>query len=152
MFEITWKTFFFKDIPADVLYEFIQLRERVFVVEQNCVYLDCDGKDRHAVLLLGYVGDSLVAGARLLPEGISYEGYTSLGRIVSNPDYRRKGMGVALMHAALDYLDRFFPDHPCKISAQCYLLDFYRKFGFEAIGEPYLEDDIPHQAMIRPKP
>jgi ElaA protein len=96
-----------------------------------------------------YQADQLAAYARLVPEGVSYAGYTSIGRVVSNPHFRRDGLGRLLMQEALDQALRLFPGFPLKIGAQAYLQKFYESFGFVITGEPYMEDGIPHIHMIR---
>lgn len=139
----------FEELTNYELYAILQLRERVFVVEQNCPYLDSDGKDLHAYHL--WIPDEEgvpIAYCRLLPAGISYETYASIGRVVSHPEHRMTGAGRAVMSLAMDYIARLFPGQPVKISAQQYLLRFYKDFGFVAVGDVYLEDDIPHVAMV----
>jgi len=136
-------------LTLDELYDSMQLRQAVFVVEQDCPYLDADGKDKIAHHLLGYTNDGvLVAYARLLPKGVSYEKYASIGRIVSSGAVRGKGIGKLLVREALRQCRLLFPDDPIKISAQQYLLHFYENFGFVSTGDEYLEDGIPHVAMI----
>lgn len=139
----------FEELTNYELYAILQLRERVFVVEQNCPYLDSDGKDLHAYHL--WIPDEEgvpIAYCRLLPAGISYETYASIGRVVSHPEHRMTGAGRAVMSLAMDHIARLFPGQPVKISAQQYLLRFYKDFGFVAVGDVYLEDDIPHVAMV----
>lgn len=139
----------FAELSVVELYDILSLRQEVFIVEQNCPYLDTDDKDQEALHLWKKNAEGRpVVYARLLPEGISYKGYTSLGRVVSSPGARRTNLGKEIMGVALAVMKREWPQWPAKISAQSYLLHFYSAFGFEAIGEPYLEDDIPHQAMI----
>ncbi len=141
----------FSELFANELYDAWALREAVFVVEQQCIYLDADGKDPQAWHLLGYdATGTLACYARLLPPGLAYRGFASIGRIVSALQWRGRGVGKALMHQALKHTSRLFSGYPIKISAQTYLLDFYRSFGFEPQGLPYLEDGIPHTAMVRP--
>lgn len=140
----------FDALSVGELYDVMQLRQEVFVVEQHCAYLDADGKDRRAWHLLAYDAEScLAAYARLLPPGVSYVDYPSIGRIVTARRWRRKGAGKQLMRQAIAWCERLFGLRPLKISAQTYLIDFYRGFGFEPIGMPYLEDGIPHTAMVR---
>ncbi len=140
----------FESLTPLELYQILQLRSRVFVVEQNCVYLDADDKDQKSVhLMIRNQNGLLMAYARLLPEGLSYEGFASIGRVVSHPEYRRFGWGRKIMNYALQECERLYPGIPIKISAQSYLLTFYESMGFQAIGAEYLEDDIPHTAMVR---
>jgi ElaA protein len=140
---------YFDELTATELYDLLQLREEVFQLEQTCIYKDIDDKDRKCWHLLLYNNDELVAYARLLPEGLSYKGYSSIGRVVSKSVYRRAGYGRLVMKEALHNISQLFPEIPVKISAQAYLQHFYESFGFVRTGAPYLEDDIPHIAMIK---
>ena len=136
----------FNELSLDELYESLKLRSIVFVVEQNCVYLDVDSKDQKAWHVLGYEGDTLVAYARLFAPG-DYFTESSIGRVVVHPDFRGIQAGHALMKAAIAALYDLMGPQPITISAQCYLEKFYESHGFESISEPYLEDDIPHVRM-----
>lgn len=138
----------YSELTLDELYDSMVLRQDVFVVEQDCPYLDADGKDKQAYHLLGYDDETLVAYARLLPKGISYDNYASIGRIVSARTVRRKGFGKQLVQASIRQCRELFPDSPIKISAQQYLLRFYENLGFVSTGDEYLEDGIPHVAMV----
>lgn len=140
----------FEALTVYELYDIMALRQEVFVVEQNCPYLDADGKDLHAWHIMGRneEGD-LVAYTRVLPPGVSYEGYASIGRVVSAPEVRRSGAGRLIMEHSLALCRALFgPTPPVKISAQTYLIRFYESFGFRSTGEEYLEDGIPHVAMV----
>lgn len=135
--------------PAE-LYDIMALRQEVFVVEQNCPYLDADGKDPASWHLMGRNEQGqLLCYTRLLPEGVSYPGFTSIGRVVSSPAARGTGAGRVLMHRSIEMCRHLFGDWPIKIGAQTYLLRFYESFGFESTGEEYLEDGIPHTKMVR---
>lgn len=139
----------FNQLSPMELYEIMALRQEVFIVEQNCPYLDADGKDPASWHLLDRNADGFLNGyCRLVPEGVSYPGYTSIGRVVTSPSARRKGYGKLLIQEAIRRARELFGNQPIKISAQSYLLDFYQSFGFVPVGEEYLEDDIPHTAMI----
>lgn len=145
----------FSCLPFDALtprelYEIIALREAVFVVEQNCPYLDADGKDPHSWHFQARLKDTgaLVAYTRLLPEGVSYEGYVSIGRVVSSPAARGTGAGRETMRRSIEMCRHLFGDEPIKIGAQRYLIRFYEGLGFAQTGEDYLEDGIPHTKMI----
>lgn len=130
------------------LYEIMALRQEVFVVEQNCPYQDCDGKDLHSWHLMGHdAAGKLVCYTRLLPEGLSYQGYTSIGRVVSSPAARGTGIGKILMRESIQKCRELFGNQAIKIGAQSYLLAFYESFGFVSTGEEYLEDGIPHTKM-----
>jgi ElaA protein len=139
----------FYQLNLDEIYTSMALRQEVFVVEQDCPYLDADGKDQEAWHMMGWdeEGD-LVAYTRLLPKGISYENYASIGRVISSSKVRGKGAGKEIMIASIEACKKLFPNQKVKISAQVYALTFYRNLGFEVVGEEYLEDDIPHMSMI----
>ena len=139
---------YFDALTARETYDLLQLREEVFQIEQNCIYKDIDDKDRQCWHLLMYKDDELVAYARLVPDKISYDGYVSIGRVVSKPIYRKEGYGRKVMEEAMQQMKKLFDNTPIKISAQAYLQNFYESFGFEKVSEPYMEDDIPHIAMI----
>lgn len=139
----------FDQLSRQELYAIMALRQEVFVLEQNCPYLDADGLDLRAHHLWGDDGAGrLAAYARLLPPGTAYEGYASFGRVVTAPFCRRQGYGKAMMPALLQWMERLYGDSPVKISAQTYLVDFYQAFGFARQGEEYLEDGIPHVGMV----
>lgn len=140
----------FHELTLDELYDTMTLRQAVFAVEQNCVYLDADGKDQTAWHVLGKnaAGD-LLAYARLMPKGLAYNNYASIGRVLSAKSVRGTGEGQRLMAASLREAERLWPGVTIKISAQSYLLQFYQSFGFAPEGETYLEDGIPHIAMLR---
>ncbi|MFQ5445621.1 MAG: GNAT family N-acetyltransferase [Saprospiraceae bacterium] len=140
----------FHELTAPQLYTIMVLRQEVFVVEQNCVYLDADGKDYSSYHLMGYDdGGKLVAYARLMPRGTSYENHASIGRVVTAATHRRKGLGRALMKVALDTMEQIFPGEDIKVGAQVYLREFYESLGFVVSGAEYLEDGIPHYPMVR---
>ena len=147
MASIIWTYKHFNELTTAELYDILWLRSKVFVVEQNCVYLDNDYKDQESYHLMGTVDGKLAAYVRILPPGLSYE-EASIGRVLTNPDFRRTGLGKELMQKAIQKTCSQFGVNTIKISAQCYLLKFYTELGFQAYGEEYLEDDIPHVAMI----
>jgi ElaA protein len=138
----------FERLTAKELYDALHLRSKVFVVEQNCVYLDPDGKDEKCFHLLGYQNGRLVACSRIVPPGISYP-ELSFGRVVTDPDFRGIGLGRQLLHKTMELCLRHFGDVAIHIGAQLYLRDFYAGVGFKQIGTPYVEDGIPHISMIR---
>ncbi|HEY4936965.1 MAG TPA: GNAT family N-acetyltransferase, partial [Puia sp.] len=130
------------------LYNILQLRNEVFIVEQNCPYQDCDNKDLYAWHLMGVREDKLLAYSRLLAPGISYS-ESSIGRIVSSPSSRKTGMGKKLMQESIQQVRNLFHTDTIRIGAQLYLQKFYESFGFIKDGEIYLEDNIPHILMLR---
>ncbi len=148
--EIQWQCKPFSDLTSKELYGILALRERVFIVEQNCIYIDCDGKDLESLHVFG-MNDSgeICATSRIVPKGLSYENYVSIGRVCVDLSVRRFKVGYQLMEVTIEHLQNIYGSVPIKISAQSYLIQFYQKFGFQSVGEEYLEDDIPHTAMIR---
>jgi ElaA protein len=149
---VEWQWARFAELRPEELYAALQLREAVFVVEQNCAYPDADGRDPHAWHLLGWLNEEterrLVAYARVFPPGVRYvEG--SIGRVATAPDVRRRGVGKALMAEALRRLETLAPHQPVKLAAQRYLENFYSSFGFRTVSAPYEEDGIIHVDMIR---
>jgi ElaA protein len=139
----------FHELSATRLYEIMQIRQIVFCVEQNCAYLDADGKDLAAWHLECRNAEGvLVAYTRLLPKGVSYPNYASIGRVVNAPSVRGKGVGKHLIQESLTQMQRLFPNEPIKIGAQSYLLGFYGSLGFVSTSEEYLEDGIPHTSMV----
>ena len=148
---LTWQCTAFTELsPAD-LYAAMELRQRVFVVEQNCAYLDADGTDRKSLHLLGWNGNpsypKLVAYARLLPPKTKYA-EASIGRVCTHPDVRGTGAGKTLMEEAIRLVEKSWGTE-IRIAAQMYLERFYEGFGFRRVTDPYLEDDIWHVDMRR---
>ncbi len=149
---LTWSCTEWSSLARDDLYDALTLRQTVFVVEQTCAYLDCDGRDRQAFHLFGRKPEHaapLLAYARILPPGVAYD-EVSIGRVVTHPCARHEGYGRALVEEALRHVDAIFGPTPIRIGAQQYLERFYRDFGFLVIGDAYLEDGIPHLPMLRP--
>lgn len=138
----------FNEFSINELYSVMQLRSNVFVVEQNCVYLDLDGKDEKALHVVGYENDKIVAYARLFNQGDYFE-EASIGRVVVDPVGRGKGFGHELMKAAIEAVQTHYQTAKITISAQEYLQKFYEEHGFQKVSEMYLEDDIPHIRMER---
>jgi len=138
----------FKELTPDELYAIMRLRNEVFVVEQNCVYQDADNKDPRCYHLMLLNNDELIAYARLLPQGLSYE-EMSIGRVISSPKARGTGAGRLLMKTAIEQCALIFGEGSIKIGAQAYLSNFYASFGFKEVGEIYDEDGIPHITMIK---
>jgi ElaA protein len=146
---LTFSCLPFDELSPKLLYEILALRQEVFVVEQNCPYQDCDGKDLPSWHLMGRdASGKLICYTRLLPKGIAYENYVSIGRVVSAPAARGTGAGKTLMEKSIQMCRQLFGKQPIKIGAQTYLLKFYEGFGFQSTGEEYLEDGIPHTKMI----
>jgi ElaA protein len=145
--QLHWKYNSFNELNAVELYAILQLRNKVFVVEQNCVYQDADNKDYDSFHLCGWDGKNLVAYCRILPKGISYT-EASIGRVVTCPSYRNAGWGRVLMNLAIEKTVKQFNSDKIIISAQYYLTTFYKSLGFVQTSEIYLEDNIPHIEML----
>jgi len=141
-------TKYFNELTTLELYKILELRARVFVVEQNCAYQDLDGKDLNAHHVMGFIGEDLVASTRLLAKNISYDDYPSIGRVVNSPDYRNLGFGKKIMRYSIEQMQILYPNQSIKIGAQQYLHAFYSSLGFVQLGDEYLEDNIPHIPMI----
>ena len=137
----------FSELTAEELYTMLRLRSEVFVVEQNCVFLDMDNKDQYCDHLAGWQADKLVGYARIVPAGISYS-ESSIGRIVSSPSARGKGIGQDLLNQSITILYHLHGKQVIRIGAQYYLKKFYESFGFKQASDVYLEDGIEHIEML----
>ena len=137
----------FQDLTTNELYAILQLRSEIFVVEQDCVYQDIDYKDQKAYHLLGLKNNKLIAYTRLFKPGDYFE-EASIGRVVVKKEERQYKYGYDIMNASVSYVKNELKLTKIKISAQAYLKTFYSNIGFKQIGEPYLEDGIPHIAMV----
>jgi ElaA protein len=146
--QLQWRCKSFETLTNSELYTLLRLRSEVFVVEQNCVFLDMDNKDQTCHHLLGYDGETLVAAARLLGPNTAYQ-QISIGRVVSNSAYRGTGAGKLLMQAAINQCYQLFGNGDIKIGAQLYLKKFYESFGFTQTSDIYDEDGIDHLEMVK---
>tara|TARA_R100001369_G_scaffold29172_1_gene52471 strand:+ start:163746 stop:164195 length:450 start_codon:yes stop_codon:yes gene_type:complete len=138
----------FQEFSLEELYEVLALRSEVFVVEQDCVYQDIDGKDPKAIHVLGYKDDQLVAYTRCFDKGFYFD-QASIGRVIVKQDERKYGYGHVIMDASIKEIEERFHTNSIKISAQQYLTKFYESHQFKQVGEGYLEDGIPHIAMLK---
>lgn len=146
---MNWHWSRFDTLGVDNLYDALTLRSRVFSLEQNCVYVDPDGADRHSWHLLGRdPAGTLQAYLRMVDAGVKYP-EPSMGRVVTSVASRATGLGRRLVAEAMRWVDAQHPGQPVRISAQAHLQRFYAGFGFQPVGEPYLEDNIPHIEMLR---
>lgn len=145
---VNWTIKKFDALTLDELYSILQLRNEVFIIEQNCVYNDTDGKDQPAWHLMAIEDDKLVAYTRILSPGVSYSD-PSIGRVVTSSSKRRSGLGRELMKRSIEACEKLFGKSSITLSAQVYLQNFYESFGFIVTGEEYLEDEIPHIKMSR---
>ena len=145
--KFTWKTF--NELSLDDLYAILNLRQKVFVLEQDCPYIDADYSDQDAFHLLAYEDNNLIAYLRAFKPGIKYEG-SSLGRIVTEINSRGLGIGKKITIEGVNFLKKEYPNNEIVISAQHRLEEFYIDLGFTSRGEVYLEDDIDHIQMYIP--
>lgn len=148
--QIKWVYKTFNTLEPAELYAIMQLRNEVFVVEQNCVYQDADGKDAASRHLMGWDENNLVAYCRLLPPGLAFE-EASIGRVVSSPRYRKIGCGKEMMNVAIEKTLIQFNTKKIRIGAQLYLKNFYGSLGFKQVSDVYLEDGIEHIEMLLEK-
>lgn len=147
---IKWICKHHTDLSKEQLYAILKLRSQVFVVEQRCWYQDVDGLDLSGDTchLMAWQGDELVAYLRLI-DPIQQDGDVTIGRVVTAPSVRNRGMGHQLMTQALEQAEKKWPDQPIYLSAQAHLQGYYSRYGFNPVGEVYLEDEIPHIGMRR---
>ena len=147
---ITWYHKYFNDLTTKELYQILQLRNEVFIVEQNCPFQDLDDKDFKCFHLIGFDTDSqkIMAYTRIVPAGISYT-EASIGRVVTSPQARGGGIGKVLMEKSIQILEELYGGVSIRIGAQYYLKKFYESLDFEQVNEIYLEDGIEHILMDR---
>lgn len=138
----------FEALSLQELYEILRLRSEVFVVEQDCVYQDIDGKDQNALHLLCFEAEKLIAYTRIFPPGFYFE-EAAIGRVLVQDQHRKNSYGHEIIKASIKAIEERFKTSRIKLSAQTYLTKFYESHGFVQVGEGYLEDGIPHIAMIR---
>ena len=138
----------FSELNTNDLYQLLQLRSAVFVVEQECLYQDIDGRDQEAFHVLGFKNDRLVAYTRIFKPGDYFE-QPGIGRVAVTEDERSKGYGYQIMKASIQFIEQQFNTSEIKVSAQTYLKSFYNNLNFYQVGEGYLEDGIPHISMLK---
>ncbi|MCM4154992.1 GNAT family N-acetyltransferase [Gramella sp. AN32] len=138
----------FDDLSIIELYQILQLRSEVFVVEQDCVYQDIDGKDQKAIHIIAKKNGQIVGYTRCFPAGYYFK-EASIGRVVVKESERKFGYGHVIMEASEKAILENFKTNNIKLSAQQYLIKFYQSHGYEPVGEGYLEDGIPHIAMVK---
>jgi ElaA protein len=144
---VVWQCKSFTELTNQEVYKILQLRNEVFVVEQNCPYQDCDDKDLEAHHLCAWKNGQLLAYTRLLAPGVSYENAASIGRVVTSPSARRQRLGIELMQRSIEAVYKLYGNLTIIIGAQLYLKNFYESFSFIQQGDGYLEDGIPHITM-----
>lgn len=143
----------FNKLSVNELYDLLHLRQQIFVVEQNCIYLDADGVDKECLHLLGIINKKIVGYARIIParmtSRITYYKTPSIGRVVVDEKHRGKGYAYKIMDKAIKVAIENFKAKKITISAQLYLKEFYEKIGFKVSGKVYLDCDLPHLKMIK---
>ncbi len=145
---IIWKNKHFSELSAQEWYDIGKIRMEVFIIEQNCIYLDLDNKDLDAIHIYGEQNGEIVAYTRLLAPNVTYP-EVSIGRVVVAQKCRGIKLGDLLLEKTLDIANQKYGRVPIKISAQEHLKGFYQKHGFKVVTESYLEDGIPHVGMLR---
>ena len=149
--ELIWKWYTFNELTTEELYAILKLRQEIFVVEQQCIYMDCDTFDKDSYHLAGW-GKSgktheLTAYLRVMyPQKTGQ--LPRIGRLLVHSDMRQKGIGNLLIHKALKHIQSHQPGSKVQISAQAYLIDFYKTLGFQVTSDIYEEDNIPHIDMV----
>ena len=144
---MNWKIKKFNELNIEEIYKILALRNEIFIVEQECPYLDCDDKDLNSYHLFLRENGEIVSYLRILEKGVSYD-EISIGRVAVKKSYRGKGISRKMMLQAIEFIENNLSENTIKIQAQAYLLDFYSSLGFKAVSEEYLEDNIPHIDMI----
>ncbi len=143
-----WKQQAFNELSIHELYSYLQLRVNVFIVEQNCPYPELDGYDEKSYHLAYVENDETLAYARILPKGLKYA-RISIGRVIVKKEARGKGLAKELMNVCLQFIEERWPNQEIQLQAQAHLAHFYGSFGFTAISDEYLEDNIPHVDMVK---
>ena len=144
---MNWVLKKFKELSLDEIYKILEIRNRVFIVEQKCAYQDCDGKDKDSYHLYLEDKGEIISYLRILEKGISYD-EISIGRVLVNENYRCNGIAKQMMLKAISFVEKDLNEEVIRISAQAYLITFYEGLGFKVVSEKYLEDDIPHIEML----
>lgn len=145
--EISWHCKQFDNLTPAEVYDILQLRSAVFVVEQQCIFLDTDGVDKQAYHLFCYKQNELAACCRLMDKDIAFKDRVSIGRVANAASVRGSGIGKEMMRKAIEKCRELFSDTPIKIGAQRYLERWYSSLGFISCEDFYLEDGIEHVHM-----
>ena len=148
---LVWKIKRFDELSALEIYQILQLREMVFIIEQACIYQDIGNKDLGCYHLWAEKDGQMVAYTRLVPPDLSYPNETSIGRVLSHPKYRRHKIGRQLVTFAIEAVSNLYPRNAIRISAQEYLIPFYESYDFVQVSQVYIEDHLPHAEMLLSK-
>lgn len=147
---MNWKIKKFEELELKEMYKILALRNEIFIVEQECPYQDCDGKDEKSYHLFAEENGEIVAYSRIIEKGVSYD-EISIGRVTVKKSYRGKGISREMISKAIEFIEKDLNETNIKIQAQAYLLNFYKSFGFKEVSQEYLEDNIPHIDMVYKK-
>ncbi|WP_434301945.1 GNAT family N-acetyltransferase [Clostridium botulinum] len=147
---MNWELKKFEELKAEEIYKILEIRNEVFIVEQQCAYQDCDGKDENAHHLYLQDNDKIIAYLRILNKEVSYD-EISIGRVLVHKNYRGKGISREMMLKAINFIELNLNEKEIKIQAQSYLINFYESLGFKETSNEYLEDNIPHIDMLYKK-
>lgn len=147
---MVWKIKKFDELNAEEIYQILKIRNQVFIVEQQCPYLDCDGRDMKSYHLFLENNYEIAAYLRIIEKGVSYN-EISIGRVLVNSKYRGKGLARDMMKEAIGYINNQLNETSIRIEAQAYLTDFYKSLGFKQTSKVFLEDNIPHIEMLYTK-
>ena len=139
----------FTEFDTELLYQILQLRAEIFIVEQQSPYLDPDGLDEYAYHLIYTSQNQLVAYLRIVPKEHHESQKTSIGRVCVHKDFRGRGIGQTIMQQALQFIDDTLQGKEIYIEAQSYLQAFYQSLGFKGVSEEFILDNVPHIEMIR---
>lgn len=141
----TLRWYRFAELPGELLYQALQFRQAVFVVEQASLYADLDGNDQRALQLVAAIDGDLAGYLRLVPW--PSDAKVTIGRVAVAPAYRRRGLGRRMMTLAVGRARQEFPRWAVALSAQAYLVQFYESLGFAAVSAPYDDAGVPHIDM-----
>lgn len=142
-----WSLKKFSELTNHEIYKILKLRNEIFIVEQSCPYMDCDGKDEESYHLFAEDGEDIIAYLRIIKKGIIYDD-VAIGRVCVNKKYRKNNLGREMLLRAISFIENELKEKKIKIQAQSYLYDFYKSLGFNEISDTYLEDGISHIDMI----
>ncbi|NOH16965.1 GNAT family N-acetyltransferase [Clostridium cochlearium] len=147
---MNWHVKKFEELKCEEIYKILQIRNKIFIVEQKCAYQDCDGRDKKSYHLYLEDKGEIISYSRILPRKVSYN-EVSIGRVLVNKNYRGTGIARKMMIKAINFIEKNLGEKEIKIQAQCYLINFYKSLGFKEISNEYLEDNIPHIDMLYKK-
>jgi ElaA protein len=134
----------FQELSNQEVYQILDLRNKVFIMEQAILYLDTDFRDQKSIHYMIFDGEKLVSYLRLIPPGVKFPKEHALSRVVTDPDYRSQRLASKIIKEAMHDVKGF----PIRISGQAYLKGYYEGLGFKVVKGPYIEEDILHYEML----